>query len=49
MVSEGNITKGVVMAAIKEANIPVKNGVIHLIHKPLMIVDHSVKQFLEVS
>ncbi|KRT80042.1 hypothetical protein AMK59_6714, partial [Oryctes borbonicus] len=47
MVSEGNITKGVVMAAIKEANIPVKNGVIHLIHKPLMIVDHSVKQFLE--
>ncbi|KAI4459559.1 periostin-related [Holotrichia oblita] len=47
-VSEGNITKGVVIAAIKEANIPVKNGVIHLIHKPLMIVDHSVKQFLEV-
>ncbi|KAI4459743.1 periostin-related [Holotrichia oblita] len=46
-VSEGNITKGVVIAAIKEANIPVKNGVIHLIHKPLMIVDHSVKQFLE--
>lgn len=39
--------KGVVMAEIVRANIPVKNGVIHLINKPLMVVDHNVKQFLE--
>ncbi|XP_017776262.1 PREDICTED: fasciclin-1 isoform X2 [Nicrophorus vespilloides] len=40
-------TKGVVMAEIVKANIPVKNGVVHLIHKPLMVVDNTVKQFLE--
>lgn len=40
---------GVVLAEIKKANIPVKNGVIHLIHKPLMVVDNTVREFLEVS
>lgn len=49
LVEDGNHTKGVVIAVIKEPNIPVKNGVVHLIHKPLMVVDHTVKQFLEVS
>lgn len=39
---------GVVMAEIVKANIPVKNGVVHLIHRPLMIVDTTVIQFLEV-
>ncbi|XP_025835128.1 fasciclin-1 [Agrilus planipennis] len=38
---------GVVFAEIVKANIPVQNGVIHLIHKPLMIVDFTVKQFIE--
>lgn len=37
------------MAEIVRANIPVRNGVIHLIHRPLMIVDTTVMQFLEVS
>lgn len=40
---------GVVMAKIVKANIPVRNGVIHFIEKPLMVVSGTVKQFLEVS
>lgn len=42
-------SKGVVLAQIVRANFPVKNGVVHLIHKPLMVVDSTVKQLLEVS
>lgn len=40
---------GVVLAEIVKANIPVKNGVVHLIHRPLMVVDTTVTQFLKVS
>lgn len=40
--------RGVVMAEIVKANIPVKNGVVHLIHKPLLLVDSNVRQLLEV-
>lgn len=40
---------GVVLAEIIKANIPVKNGVVHLIQRPLMVVDTTVKEFLEVS
>ncbi|XP_042895485.1 fasciclin-1 isoform X1 [Parasteatoda tepidariorum] len=39
--------KGVVMAKILKPNIPVENGVVHLIESPLMIVDISVWKFLE--
>lgn len=45
----GTHAPGVVLAEIVKANIPVKNGVIHLIQKPLMVVDSNVKQLLEVS
>ncbi|XP_039290461.1 fasciclin-1 isoform X3 [Nilaparvata lugens] len=38
---------GVVLAEIVKGNIPVKNGVVHLIHRPLMVVDTTVTQFLE--
>ncbi|KAK0071057.1 hypothetical protein PV326_001734, partial [Microctonus aethiopoides] len=38
---------GVVLAEIIKANIPVKNGVVHLIQRPLMVVDTTVKEFLE--
>jgi uncharacterized surface protein with fasciclin (FAS1) repeats len=38
--------KGVVMSRILRPNIPVKNGVIHLIEKPLMIIDTSITDFL---
>ncbi|KAJ8919082.1 hypothetical protein NQ315_012067, partial [Exocentrus adspersus] len=40
-------TPGVVLAEIVKANIPVKNGVVHLIHKPLMVVDSTVKDLLQ--
>jgi uncharacterized surface protein with fasciclin (FAS1) repeats len=39
--------KGVVMSRVLRANIPVKNGVIHLIEKPLMIIDTSIIDFLQ--
>lgn len=42
-------TQGVVLGEIVRANIPVRNGVVHLIHRPLVIVDTTVIQFLEVS
>ncbi|KAG5879903.1 hypothetical protein JTB14_024051 [Gonioctena quinquepunctata] len=44
---ESKYTKGVVLAEIVKANIPVKNGVIHLIQKPLMVVNSNVKKLLE--
>lgn len=47
MVGDNNHAQGVVLAEIVKPNIPVKNGVIHLIHRPLMVVDTTVTQFLE--
>uniref|UniRef100_A0A146LUE9 Fasciclin-1 n=1 Tax=Lygus hesperus TaxID=30085 RepID=A0A146LUE9_LYGHE len=47
IVGDNNHQEGVVLAEILKANIPVKNGVIHLIHRPLMVVDTTVTQFLE--
>ncbi|XP_017464845.1 PREDICTED: fasciclin-1 isoform X1 [Rhagoletis zephyria] len=38
---------GVVLAEIVKGNIPVRNGVAHLIHRPLMIIDSTVTQFLQ--
>jgi len=49
VVGDTNNAKGVVLAEIVKANIPVRNGVVHLIHRPLMVVDITVQQFLEVS
>lgn len=39
--------KGFVLAKIIKPNICVKNGVVHLIEKPLMIVDSSILDFLK--
>ncbi|XP_055384345.1 fasciclin-1-like isoform X2 [Condylostylus longicornis] len=39
--------RGVVLAEIVKANIPVQNGVVHLISRPLMIIDSTVTQFLQ--
>ncbi|KAJ8980745.1 hypothetical protein NQ317_011394, partial [Molorchus minor] len=44
---DGKHTPGVVLAEIVKPNIPVKNGVIHLIHKPLMVVDSTVRELLQ--
>jgi hypothetical protein len=49
IVGDPNHTEGVVLAEIVKANIPVRNGVVHLINRPLMVVDTTVIQFLEVS
>ncbi|XP_065337193.1 fasciclin-1 isoform X2 [Cloeon dipterum] len=47
VVGDNSHPTGVVMAEIVHANIPVKNGVVHLIHRPLMVVDTTVTQFLQ--
>ncbi|XP_050541767.1 fasciclin-1 isoform X2 [Daktulosphaira vitifoliae] len=43
----GSYPTGAVTAEIIKANIPIENGVVHLISKPLMLVDKTVKQFVE--
>lgn len=40
---------GAVLSEIVLGNIPVKNGVVHFIYRPLMVIDTTVQQFLEVS
>ncbi|XP_016977798.1 fasciclin-1 isoform X2 [Drosophila rhopaloa] len=47
IVGDAKHRNGVVLAEIVKANIPVSNGVIHLIHRPLMIIDTTVTQFLQ--
>lgn len=49
VVGDKNYPTGVVLAEIIKANIPVKNGVVHLIQRPLIVVDTTIKEFLEVS
>lgn len=40
--------KGAALARIVRGNIPVKNGVIHLIDRPLMVVASSIMSYLQV-
>ncbi|XP_076173480.1 fasciclin 1 Fas1 domain-containing isoform X1 [Ptiloglossa arizonensis] len=47
LMGDANHPTGVVLAEIVKANIPVRNGVVHLIQRPLMVVDTTVKDFLE--
>ncbi|XP_067203321.1 fasciclin-1 isoform X3 [Linepithema humile] len=42
-----NHPTGAVLAEIVKANIPVRNGVVHLIQRPLMVIDSTIKDFLE--
>uniref|UniRef100_A0A8D9EBW2 Fasciclin-1 n=1 Tax=Cacopsylla melanoneura TaxID=428564 RepID=A0A8D9EBW2_9HEMI len=49
VVGDSKHPTGVVLAEIVKANIPVKNGVVHLISRPLMVVDRTIKAFLEES
>lgn len=49
LMGDSNHPTGVVLAEIVKANIPVRNGVVHLIQRPLMVVDTTVRDFLEVS
>lgn len=47
IVGDNSHAQGVVLSEIVKANIPVRNGVVHLIHRPLMVIDTTVTQFLE--
>ncbi|XP_030371302.1 fasciclin-1 isoform X3 [Scaptodrosophila lebanonensis] len=47
IIGDAKHPQGVVLAEIVKANIPVRNGVVHLIHRPLMIIDTTVTQFLQ--
>ncbi|XP_034949824.1 fasciclin-1 isoform X2 [Chelonus insularis] len=47
LIGDSSHPTGVVLAKIVKPNIPVKNGVVHIIQRPLMVVDTTVKQFLE--
>ncbi|XP_043510659.1 fasciclin-1-like [Frieseomelitta varia] len=47
MIGDAGHPTGVVLAEIIKPNIPVRNGVVHLIQRPLMVVDTTVKDFLE--
>ncbi|XP_037942590.1 fasciclin-1 isoform X3 [Teleopsis dalmanni] len=47
IIGDGKHASGVVLAEIVKANIPVRNGVVHLIHRPLMVIDTTVAQFLQ--
>lgn len=47
VIGDSRHASGAVLAEIVKANIPVRNGVVHLIHRPLMVVDTTVLQFLE--
>lgn len=49
MFGDNKHPQGAVLAEVVKANIPVANGVVHLIDRPLMVVDTTVKQFLMVS
>ena len=40
--------RGIVVTHIVKANIPVRNGVVHLINKPLVVVDKEIVNFLKV-
>lgn len=48
MVGDEKHASGVVMAEVVKANIPVRNGVVHLIDRPLMVIDATVQEFVEV-
>lgn len=49
VVGDVNHPAGVVLSEILLPNIPVRNGVIHLIKHPLMVIDKTVQQFIDES
>lgn len=48
LVGDSKHQAGAVQAEIVRANIPVKNGVIHLIQRPLMIVDMKISEIFKM-
>lgn len=47
LVGDRNHSSGVVLSEIVSANIPVSNGVVHLIKNPLMVIDKTIQQFID--
>jgi len=47
LVGDYHHPRGVVVTHIVKANIPVRNGVIHLIEKPLVVIDSDIVNFLK--
>ena len=48
IVGDRTHSRGMVVSRIVRANIPVENGVVHLIDKPLMIVARSLFEYIMV-
>ncbi len=48
IVGDRSHSRGMVVARIVRGNIPVENGVVHLIDKPLMIVAKSLYEYIMV-
>ena len=48
MVGDYHHPRGVVVTHVVKANIPVSNGVVHLIDKPLVVIDSDIVNFLKV-
>ncbi len=48
IVGDRTHSRGMVVARIVRANIPVENGIVHLIDKPLMIVARSLFEYVMV-
>ncbi len=49
LVGDFHHPRGVVVAQVVKANIPVRNGVVHLIDKPLIVIDIDIVNFLKVT
>ena len=49
LVGDFHHPRGVVVAQVVKANIPVRNGVVHLIDKPLIVIDIDIVNFLKVN
>ncbi|XP_032785978.2 fasciclin-1 isoform X3 [Daphnia magna] len=47
LVGDFHHPRGVVVAQVVKANIPVRNGVVHLIDKPLIVIDIDIVNFLK--
>lgn len=49
LVGDSKHSTGVVLAQLVRANMPVRNGVVHLISQPLMIVATNITEWLETQ
>ena len=49
LVGDFHHPRGVVVAQVVKGNIPVRNGVVHLIDKPLIVIDIDIVNFLKVK